>query len=109
MAEKRPYETDSETENETETGSDNDTSSQANLEGINKDKSIKKRKYKTRYSKEWVSNFPFVKPCGQHIPDKEYKFFCSMCNVNLSCAQGGINDVTVHSSKLIIPFYLHIE
>lgn len=109
MAEKRALERDSETESETETQSDNETNSRANSVGVDIVKSVKKRKYKTRYSKEWMSNFPFVKACGQHVPDKEYKFFCSVCNINLSCAQGGINDVKVHSSKLIFQFYLSIE
>ncbi|CAB4014767.1 ATP-dependent DNA helicase [Paramuricea clavata] len=62
------------------------------------DKKTSKKKYKTRYCKEWVNKFPFVKPCSQYVKDKEYKFFCSACNVNLSCSQGDINDVSTHST-----------
>ncbi|CAB3991851.1 Hypothetical predicted protein, partial [Paramuricea clavata] len=63
------------------------------------DKKKRKKKYKTRYCKEWVNKFPFVKPCSQYVKDKEYKFFCSACNVNLFCSQGGINDVSTHSKS----------
>jgi hypothetical protein len=94
MADKRNSE--SEIESECGTNSKDATSVKKNH----------KRKYKTRYSKEWEVKFPFVKPCRGHISDKEYKFFCSICNINLSCSQGGINDVTVHSGKTKFNFNL---
>ena len=59
----------------------------------------KKKKYKTRYSKEWEKTYPFLKACSTHVFEKEYKFHCSCCNSNLLFAQGGINDVAKHTSK----------
>lgn len=95
MADKRGREwgdSSSETETESDSG---DTHSR------NKDQkqTKKKKKYKTRYSKEWEKTYPFLKACSTHVSEKEYKFHCSCCNSNLSCAQGGINDVAKHASK----------
>ena len=59
----------------------------------------KTKKYKTRYSKEWEKTYPFLKACPTSVSEKEYKFHCSCCNSNLSCAQGGMNDVAKHASK----------
>ena len=95
MADKRGREwgdSSSETETESDSG---DTHSR------NKDQkqTKKKKKYKTRYSKEWEKTYPFLKACSTHVSEKEYKFHCSSCNSNLSCALGGINDVAKHASK----------
>ena len=59
----------------------------------------KTKKYKTRYSKEWEKTYPFLKACPTSVSEKEYKVHCSCCNSNLSCAQGGMNDVAKHASK----------
>ena len=59
----------------------------------------KTKKYKTRYSKEWEKTYPFLKACPTSVSEKEYKFHCSCCKSNLSCAEGGINDVAKHASK----------
>ena len=93
MADKRGREwgdSSSETETESDSG---DTHSR------NKDQkqTKKKKKYKTRYSKEWEKTY--LKNCSTHVSEKEYKFHCSCCNSNLSCAEGGINDVAKHASK----------
>ena len=57
------------------------------------------KKYKTRYFKEWEKTYSFLKACPTSVFEKEYKFHCSCCNSNLSCAQGGMNDVAKHASK----------
>ena len=104
MAEKRAHETNSEPdteESESELEIVKESEKGASSKKINSVKTVQKKKYKTRFSKEWESKFPFVKPCNLQTSDKEYKFFCSVCNVNLSCAQGGISDVSIHSSKFI--------
>ena len=59
----------------------------------------KTKKYKTRYSKEWEKTNPFLKACPTSVYEKEYKFHYSCCNSNLSCVQGGMNDVAKHASK----------
>ena len=59
----------------------------------------KTKKYKTNYSKEWEKTYPFLKACPTSVSEKEYKFHYSCCNSNLSCAQGGTNDVAKHASK----------
>ena len=59
----------------------------------------RQKKYKTRYSREWEKTYPFLKACPTSVSEKEYKFHCSCCNSNLSCVQGGMNDVAKHASK----------
>ena len=57
----------------------------------------KKVKYRTSFSKEWVNTYSFVGPCAISVPDYQHKFRCNVCNINLSCSAGGINDVKKHS------------
>ena len=41
-----------------------------------------------------ADDFPFIKRCSKHVNDHECKFHCSLNNVNLSYAHGGINAST---------------
>ena len=52
----------------------------------------KKPKRQTKYSAEYQKEYPFI------VPDHLYKFHCTSCNVNVSCAHGGINYVKFHVS-----------
>jgi len=38
----------------------------------------KKKKYKTRYSKEWQKMYPFLKACSTYVSEKGYKFLDSL-------------------------------
>lgn len=57
----------------------------------------KKTKYKTKFSDDLKTKFPFVSKCSSSIADYQYKFHCNVCNLNLSCAAGGANDITKHA------------
>ena len=54
----------------------------------------KKQKRLTKYSLEYRKDYPFIKACYSSLKDHLYKFHCSSCNVNISCAHGG--DVREH-------------
>ena len=56
----------------------------------------KKQKRLTKYSAEYHKEYPFIKACSSSIKEHLYKFHCSSCNVNISCAHGGISDVKDH-------------
>ena len=45
------------------------------------------------------NEYPFIKKCSKLVNDHEYKLHCSICNVNLSCTHGGINDVRNHVGR----------
>ena len=59
-------------------------------------KKMKRISRKTRYSAEYEKEFDFVRKCTVSIQDLEYKFHCNACNLDLSCATGGINDIKKH-------------
>ena len=59
--------------------------------------SSKKTKYKTKYSDELKKQFPFLTSCAKSVDDYQYKFHCISCNLDLSCATGGANDVSKHA------------
>ena len=82
-----------------DSGGSNCDSSEDSRNNDQKQDRKKTKKYKTRYSKEWEKTNPFLKACPTSVSEKEYKFHCSCCNSNLSCAQGGMNDVAKHVSK----------
>ena len=56
----------------------------------------KPKKRRTRYSNAMANDYPFIQKCTSSIADNEYKFHCTTCNVNLSCAYGGMSDVKDH-------------
>ena len=56
----------------------------------------KKAKRKTLYSEDYQKEFDFVRKCTVSVPDHEYKFHCNACNLDLSCATGGVNDIKKH-------------
>ena len=58
--------------------------------------SKKVKKYKNHYSKEWVKKFDFIQACAKSVVGYEHKFHCVCCNVDISCAAGGANDVLKH-------------
>ena len=58
--------------------------------------SKKLKKYKTRYSKEREKKFDFIQACAKSAVGYENKFHCVCCNVDISCAFGGANDVLKH-------------
>ena len=56
-------------------------------------------KRKTRYSKEYDKEYDFVRECSSGIYESDYKFHCMVCNIDLSCAGGGRNDICTESHK----------
>ena len=56
----------------------------------------KKMKYRTKYSDELKKQFSFVSKCLSSITNHQHKFHCNVCNLDLSCASGGANDVKKH-------------
>ena len=82
-----------------DSGGSNCDSSEDSRNNDQKQARKKTKKYKTRYSKEWEKTYPFLKVFPTSVSEKEYKFHCSCCNSNLSCVQGGMNDVAKHASK----------
>ena len=59
-------------------------------------KSTKKRL--TRYSDVMANEYPFIKRYSKNVNDHECKFHCSIRNINLSYAHGGIT-AAMSSSK----------
>ena len=59
--------------------------------------SSKKMKYKCTFQKEWLNKFDFISECSISVPDHRHKFRCSVCNLDLACGGGGVNDVKKHS------------
>ena len=57
----------------------------------------KSKKYKTSYSDEMKSAFPFVTKCSSSVSHYQLKYHCTICNLNLSLASGGSNDIQRHS------------
>jgi len=41
-------------------------------------RSRRRKKYKTRYSKEWQKIYPFLKACFTYVSEKGYKFLDSL-------------------------------
>ena len=60
------------------------------------EKPTKRQKRLTKYSAEYHKEYPFIIACSSSIKDHLYKFHCCSCNVNISCAHGGISDVKDH-------------
>ena len=56
----------------------------------------KVKKYTTCYSKEREKKFDFIQACAKSVMGYENKFHCVCCNVDISCAAGGANDVLKH-------------
>ena len=56
----------------------------------------KKPKRLTKYSASYKKDYPFIRKCSSAVADHIYKFNCSVCNINISCAHGGITDVKNH-------------
>ena len=57
----------------------------------------KKMRYRTKYSDELKKQFSFVSKCCSSVSDHQNKFHCNVCNLDLSCASGGGNDVKKHA------------
>ena len=57
----------------------------------------KSKKYKTSYSDEMKSAFPFITKCSSSVPDYQHEYHCTICNLNLSLASSGSNDILRHS------------
>ena len=57
----------------------------------------KKMKYRTKYSDELKKQFSFVSKCSPSISVHQHKFHCNFCNLDLSCASCGANDVKKHA------------
>ena len=53
----------------------------------------KKMRYRTKYSDDLNKLFSFVSKRSSSINDHKYKFHCNVCNLDLSCASGSVNDV----------------
>ena len=56
-------------------------------------KKVKKTKYKTSFNLDWAKTYSFVSKCSSSIPDYKTSFHCNVCNIDISCAHGGINVV----------------
>ena len=50
----------------------------------------KEELHKTWYSKEYEKDYDFVGKCNSGVRDLDYKFHCEACNIDLSCAGGGL-------------------
>ena len=57
----------------------------------------KKMKNRTKYSDELKKQFSFISKYSSSISDHQYKFHCNVCNLDLSCASSGVNDVKTHA------------
>ena len=55
------------------------------------------KKLKIGFSTDWVNTYDFVSLCSISVPDYQHKFWCNVCNINLSCSAGGMNDIKRHS------------
>ena len=53
-------------------------------------------KRKTKFSEDYSNTYSFIQKCSSSVPNYIHKFHCTSCNVNVSCAAGGLNDVTAH-------------
>ena len=53
--------------------------------------------YKTKFSKEWIKDFPFIRASTNSI----YKFHCTMCSRDVSCGHMGRADVERHAGKVM--------
>ena len=49
-----------------------------------------KKKYQTRYSKEYEKKYSFIRKCSSKVVDHEYIFHCNTYNTGLKCGAGGI-------------------
>ena len=58
--------------------------------------SKKVKKQKTCYSKDCEEKFDFIQACGKSVAGYENKFHCLCCNVDISFAAGGANNVLKH-------------
>ena len=54
-------------------------------------------KRKTRYSKEYEKEYDSVRKCNCGVRGSYYKFPCTACNIDLSCASGRRNDIYKHN------------
>ena len=61
------------------------------------DLGLKNKKYKTNFSDNFKEQFPFVTNCLSHVSDHQHKFHFTICNVNISRAQGKSNNITRHA------------
>ena len=57
----------------------------------------KSKKYKTSYSVEMKSTFPFIRKCSSSVPNYQHKHHSTICNLNLSLTSGSSNDILPHS------------
>ena len=53
----------------------------------------KSKEIQTRYFKEWEKKFDFIQARAKSVVGYENKFHCVCCNVDISCASGGANNV----------------
>ena len=68
-------------------------SKRVNIDSTSSASCKKLKKYKTCYSKEWEEKFDFIQACTKSVVGYENKFHYVCCNVHISCAAGGANDV----------------
>ena len=60
------------------------------------DQRQKKSKRKTKYDESYHEKYSFIARCSKSVNNFEFKFHCTTCNTDLSCAHGGIYDVEIH-------------
>ena len=58
--------------------------------------SSKKAKRKTKFDDSYIEKHNFIIKCSSSIQDNSFKFQFTICNVDLSSAHGGINNVDHH-------------
>ena len=57
--------------------------------------SSKKAKRKTKFDDSYTEKHNFIIKCSSSIQDNSFKFQFTICNVDLSSAHGGINNVII--------------
>ena len=55
-----------------------------------------KNKRTTKYDKSYQKKYSFIAKYSKSVHDFEFKFHCTTCNVNLSCAHCGIYSIEIH-------------
>jgi len=80
----------SECDNDSKSSNDDALSS-----GPSKQKAGGAAMYKTKFNKDWMKKWPFI--C--EVPNNVFKFRCTMCSRDVSCAHVEKNDVERHISK----------
>ena len=90
---------------ETDSESGDSVSEKNQTKGKGRSKYASSFTYKTRFRKEWTTEWPFIRPA----PEKENFFTCTVCRKEVSCGHQGKGDVICHiSSTTHVKLLLHL-